>query len=78
MGCLLPDAGQAESQAAAPVQLSKASWLSCSNLILNLSPKATGDEDQKHPMSVPRFLCTGGVALGCILLVPVHSAASPD
>lgn len=45
MGHLLPDAGQAEPQAAAPAQPSKVNWLSRSNLIMNLSPKAAGDKD---------------------------------
>lgn len=75
MGYLLPDAGQAESEAAAPAQLSKASWLNCSNVILTPSPKARGIEDQKAPHICFQFLCTGGVALGCSLLVPVHSCS---
>uniref|UniRef100_A0A8C3TUD3 PDZK1-interacting protein 1 n=1 Tax=Catharus ustulatus TaxID=91951 RepID=A0A8C3TUD3_CATUS len=47
----------------------------CSNVILTPSPKARGIEDQKAPHICSQFLCTGGVALGWSLLVPVHSCS---
>lgn len=46
-----PAAGQAKPQVAAPAQPTQANWLSCNNLILNPSPKSTGDEDQKYPIA---------------------------
>lgn len=75
MGYLLPDADQAESKAAPPALLSKGNWLSYSNVILTSSPKAREDEDQKAPHICSQFLCTGGVALGWSVFVPVHSCS---
>lgn len=50
-GHLLPTAGPAKPQVAAPAQPTQANWLSCSNLILNPSPKSTEVEDQKYPVA---------------------------